>query len=215
MRTSQKLTLGAFMSLSLVMVILAIIRASKIHGAVAIDVVWEFYWQYMETSVAVIMGSLTVIRNLHVHKAKNSQNNTPALVAGGSSPSGVGGSFHMRRFLRRNNNTNNTNNSASKPGTHGSANHVASAASGPGNSSNNKVRMLGGRASKAQLQQTGASTLVDDDSSQLITSSYAVEPSKHGIHVDVEQGQEISNIKFQVRNCQNFFGWDRGEEGTD
>lgn len=54
MQTSQKISLGAFMCLSLVMVCLAIIRASKIHSAVSIDVIWEFYWQYMETVVSVV-----------------------------------------------------------------------------------------------------------------------------------------------------------------
>lgn len=53
--------LGVFLSLSLVMVCRAIIRPSNIHGAVSIYGVWEFSWQYMETVVAVIMGSLTVI----------------------------------------------------------------------------------------------------------------------------------------------------------
>lgn len=56
------------------MACLAVIRASKIHGATAIDVVWEFYWQYTETVVAVIMGSLTVIRNLLVHQARSNYN---------------------------------------------------------------------------------------------------------------------------------------------
>lgn len=85
MRPSQKVSLGVFLCLSLVMACLAVIRASKIHGATAIDVVWEFYWQYTETVVAVIMGSLTVIRNLLVHQAKSSYN-SPAGVPDMSPP---------------------------------------------------------------------------------------------------------------------------------
>ncbi|CAN8105085.1 unnamed protein product [Discula destructiva] len=94
MRTSQKLSLGIFMSLSLVMVCLAIIRASKIHGANSIDVVWEFYWQYMEAAVAVIMGSLTVIRNLHVHNSKSGRGNN-------GTPAGGSQSSYLRWLLRR------------------------------------------------------------------------------------------------------------------
>ncbi|KAI3335616.1 hypothetical protein F4824DRAFT_464215 [Ustulina deusta] len=63
-RASQKIGLGVFLCLSIIMVSLAIVRVSRIHGIVGIDVIWEFFWQYMETSVAVIMGSLTVVRSL-------------------------------------------------------------------------------------------------------------------------------------------------------
>ncbi|KAH8744395.1 hypothetical protein F5883DRAFT_590148 [Diaporthe sp. PMI_573] len=95
MRTSQKISLGIFLCLSLVMVILAIIRASKIHGAVSIDVVWVFFWQYMETVVAVIMGSLTVVRNLLVHQTKSNQN-SPAAPGDGQ-----GRQAYRMRLLRR------------------------------------------------------------------------------------------------------------------
>lgn len=96
MRTSQKISLGIFLCLSLVMVILAIIRASKIHGAVSIDVVWAFFWQYMETVVAVIMGSLTVVRNLLVHQTK-SNHNSPAAPGDGQDRQA-----YRMRLLRRN-----------------------------------------------------------------------------------------------------------------
>ena len=95
MRTSQKISLGIFLCLSLVMVCLAIIRASKIHGAVSIDVVWVFFWQYMETVVAVIMGSLTVVRNLLVHQTK-SNHNSPA------APGDGGRQAYRMRLLNRN-----------------------------------------------------------------------------------------------------------------
>lgn len=97
MRTSQKISLGIFLCLSLIMVCLAIIRASKIHGAVSIDVVWAFFWQFMETVVAVTMGSLTVVRNLLVHQSKSNQN-SPAAPSG---PPGQRSLAYRMRLLRR------------------------------------------------------------------------------------------------------------------
>ncbi len=63
-RASQKAALGVFLCLSLVMVIFSITRVSKISGASGVDVPWVFFWQFMEASVAVLMGSLTVFRTL-------------------------------------------------------------------------------------------------------------------------------------------------------
>ncbi|KAJ0121464.1 hypothetical protein J7T55_008628 [Diaporthe amygdali] len=103
MRTSQKISLGIFLCLSLVMVCLAIIRASKVHGAVSIDVVWVFFWQYMETVVAVIMGSLTVVRNLLVHQTK-SNHNSPAAPggSGGRNPRAAYRMGLLRRHKEKN-----------------------------------------------------------------------------------------------------------------
>lgn len=101
MRPSQKVSLGAFVCLSLVMACVAVIRASKIHGATAIDVVWEFYWQYIETVVAVIMGSITVIRNLLVHQTKSNYD-SPAGVPDVSPPGqGRHNGYHMRFVPRQ------------------------------------------------------------------------------------------------------------------
>ncbi|KAG8157104.1 hypothetical protein KVR01_013094 [Diaporthe batatas] len=100
MRTSQKISLSIFLCLSLVMVCLAIIRASKIHGAVSIDVVWVFFWQYMETVVAVIMGSLTVVRNLLVHQTKS--NHASPAVSGDAQ----GRRAYRMRLLQRKKNMN-------------------------------------------------------------------------------------------------------------
>lgn len=100
MRTSQKVSLGIFLCLSLVMACLAVIRASKIHGATSIDVVWEFYWQYVETVVAVIMGSLTVIRNLLVHQTKSTYN-SPAGLPDGRSPGQTQQDGHYMAFYPR------------------------------------------------------------------------------------------------------------------
>ncbi|KAK4234051.1 hypothetical protein C8A03DRAFT_18982 [Achaetomium macrosporum] len=91
MRTQQKLALGAFLCLSLVMVVFSITRVSKIKGASGIDVPWSFFWQFMEASIAVLMGSLTVFRTLLISEsnkraaaAKNSpsNNNSPPVGMG-------------------------------------------------------------------------------------------------------------------------------------
>lgn len=66
----QKLALASFMCLSLVMVVLAIIRVSKIHDASNVDVVWEIFWQYMEASVAVLMASITTFRTLFIRQTQ-------------------------------------------------------------------------------------------------------------------------------------------------
>jgi len=69
-RFSQKVVLGIFMSLSLVMVIIAIVRCAKIYGKDGVDLPWEFFWQCMEANVAVLMSSLTVFRTLLTHESK-------------------------------------------------------------------------------------------------------------------------------------------------
>ncbi|KAI2617896.1 hypothetical protein GGR54DRAFT_607316 [Hypoxylon sp. NC1633] len=71
-QTSQKASLGIFLCLSIFMACLAIIRVSKIHGITGVDIIWEFFWQYMETTIAVLMGSLTVIRSLLIYQANDS-----------------------------------------------------------------------------------------------------------------------------------------------
>ncbi|KAK4187179.1 hypothetical protein QBC35DRAFT_452600 [Podospora australis] len=100
-QTKQKVALGAFLCLSLVMVCLAITRASKIRGASGVDVPWEFFWQFMEASVAVLMGSLTVFRTLltfNTHKSSEERKG-----AGRSPQSRALLSFHERmRRLRKN-----------------------------------------------------------------------------------------------------------------
>ncbi|KAK8022515.1 hypothetical protein PG993_013282 [Apiospora rasikravindrae] len=73
-RTKQKISLGVFLCLNLFMVALAITRASKINGAAGVDVPWEVFWQFMEASVAVLMGSLTVFRTLLSSKTGSSEN---------------------------------------------------------------------------------------------------------------------------------------------
>ena len=65
-RLPQQIALGTFMCLSLVMVIFAIVRVSKIRGAAGVDVVWEIFWQYAEAAVATLMASVTTFRTLLV-----------------------------------------------------------------------------------------------------------------------------------------------------
>ena len=91
----QKAGLGVFLCLSIVMASFALTRVSKIRDVVSIDIVWEFFWQYLETAVAVIMGSLTVVRSLLVYQIKRGQVHSPA----GARP--LGQSYYRRRFLYR------------------------------------------------------------------------------------------------------------------
>lgn len=71
MRLSQKLILGTFMSLSLVMVCFTIIRVQKINeGTYGVDLPWGFFWQQMECNIAVLMGGLTVFRTLLTQESK-------------------------------------------------------------------------------------------------------------------------------------------------
>jgi hypothetical protein len=71
---AQKVALGAFLCLSLVMALLAIVRVSKVRGeAGRVDIPWEFFFMFMEASVAVIMGSLTAFRTLFVNDTDHSR----------------------------------------------------------------------------------------------------------------------------------------------
>lgn len=88
-RTSQKAGLGVFLCLSLVMVVFSITRVSKISGASGVDVPWLFFWQFMEASIAVLMGSLTVFRTLLIaesNKSKGSPGSPGEKAGGGRSP---------------------------------------------------------------------------------------------------------------------------------
>lgn len=93
-QTRQKIALGAFLCLSLVMVCLAITRASKIKGSLGVDIGWEFFWQFMEASVAVLMGSLTVFRTLLTFQVNKSSEERKG--AGLSPKSRALFSFHQR-----------------------------------------------------------------------------------------------------------------------
>lgn len=66
MKTRQKAAVGSFLCLSLVMIALAIARASKMRGIIATDIPYELFLQYLEAAVAILMGSLTAYRTFFV-----------------------------------------------------------------------------------------------------------------------------------------------------
>ncbi|KAK2611025.1 hypothetical protein N8I77_004408 [Diaporthe amygdali] len=178
MRTSQKISLGIFLCLSLVMVCRAIIRASKVHGAVSIDVVWVFFWQYMETVVAVIMGSLTVVRNLLVHQTK-SNHNSPA-APGGSGGRNPRAAYRMG-LLRRHKEKNIDNSTRDLPEV-----------PAPTLSGLRTFIRRNNRDPGLDTQATQASTLVQDD-------TYYMAPSIEQSRIDPEeQGWEHHQHIYQT-----------------
>ena len=63
----QKLVLGTTLCLSIFMIIIAIIRISKIRlPDQAADIVWVIFWQQVEACTAVIMVSLSAFRSFFV-----------------------------------------------------------------------------------------------------------------------------------------------------
>ncbi len=71
LKPTQKLGLGVFLCLSIVMVVVAIVRMSgyRIHGVGingSLDTTWSFFWVYIEACVATIMASITAFRSLFV-----------------------------------------------------------------------------------------------------------------------------------------------------
>ena len=66
----QKIGIGSFLCLSLIMIIIAITRISRVHAS---DFnIWAIFLQQVEACIAVLMLSLTAVRTLYV-PAKNSQ----------------------------------------------------------------------------------------------------------------------------------------------
>ena len=65
--TRQKVGIGFWLCLSLVMVIVAIVRMAgiKLEGG-NVDIVWLAFWQQQESSIAVIMVSMSAFRSLFV-----------------------------------------------------------------------------------------------------------------------------------------------------
>ncbi|KAF4544400.1 Integral membrane protein [Lasiodiplodia theobromae] len=67
----QKIGLGAFLSLSIVMIIFATIR---VLGAIRLgepqlDVTWELFWQLMEACAAMMAASATVFRTIFLRRS--------------------------------------------------------------------------------------------------------------------------------------------------
>ena len=68
-KTRQKLGIGAFLCLSVVMIIVAIIKASGIRTSVdSFNLVWELFWQQIEACAAVLMVSFTAFRSIFLSK---------------------------------------------------------------------------------------------------------------------------------------------------
>lgn len=67
MKLTQKLSLAAFLCISLVMAITALIRIGGIKVNGVVDLNWAIYWQYMEGCLACIMASVIAFRTLFVN----------------------------------------------------------------------------------------------------------------------------------------------------
>lgn len=72
----QKSFIGFFLSLSICMILIALVRVSgsRTHGNV-IDVQWVMFWNDVEATVAIIMVSVTAFRQLIGLKALNAREN--------------------------------------------------------------------------------------------------------------------------------------------
>lgn len=73
----QKIIIGASLCLSIVMIIITIIRMSKIRiGPTQTDIIWEVFWHHVEACTAVIMVSVSAFRYVFVaHEARQSPPN--------------------------------------------------------------------------------------------------------------------------------------------
>lgn len=73
-KRSQKLLLGLFLCLSICMIIVAIVRISRLPlSHESIDVQWAIFFQQVEASISVMTVSLTAVRSLLGVKAMNSR----------------------------------------------------------------------------------------------------------------------------------------------
>jgi amino acid permease len=65
MKLRQKVTVGSFLCLSLVVIAMALVSVSDLPRMNAIDApVYILFWQYMKASVAILMASLTAFPNM-------------------------------------------------------------------------------------------------------------------------------------------------------
>ena len=67
-KPKTKLFLGTSLCLSFAMVIVTIVRVSGLRNGVNLDPVWDFYWQVVESSIAIIMVSSTAFRSFFVQE---------------------------------------------------------------------------------------------------------------------------------------------------
>ena len=70
-KTRQKLGIGAFLCLSIIMIVLAIVKISGLttrQGPLGLtfDLVWEVFWQQVEACVSIIMVSLTAFHSIFI-----------------------------------------------------------------------------------------------------------------------------------------------------
>ena len=68
LKPGTKCLLGLSLCLSLAMVIVTIVRVSGLRNGANLDPVWDFYWQVVESCIAIIMVSLTAFRSLFVQE---------------------------------------------------------------------------------------------------------------------------------------------------
>lgn len=71
MRPSEKLGVGVFLCLSVVMAVIAIIRISayRVRGrSGSLDVTWVFLWLYLQACIAIIMACLPAFRYLFTRR---------------------------------------------------------------------------------------------------------------------------------------------------
>jgi hypothetical protein len=75
MKFRQKAAIGSFLCLSIIMIALAITRASKMAGVVATDIPYEMFFQYLEAAVALLTASLTAFRTFFVTQRERNRYN--------------------------------------------------------------------------------------------------------------------------------------------
>ncbi|KAI2615581.1 hypothetical protein GGR54DRAFT_257350 [Hypoxylon sp. NC1633] len=74
---STKFGLAVFLCLSIFMAICTIVRIAGFHYKGVEDNFWEFFWQHIEGTVAVMMASITAFRTLFVKQTNDSEATTP------------------------------------------------------------------------------------------------------------------------------------------
>ena len=67
-KPKTKIFLGTSLCLSFAMVIVTIVRVSGLRNGSNLDPVWDFYWQVVESSIAIIMVSSTAFRSFFVQE---------------------------------------------------------------------------------------------------------------------------------------------------
>ena len=101
----QKIGLGVFLCLSLVMAVVSIIRIAgiKLAGG-TVDIVWLVFWQQQECSIAVAMVSVSAFRSLFVANASNNVSPKHPKLS----------SYWRRRLLQKRSNFDRDNGSSGK-----------------------------------------------------------------------------------------------------